>query len=208
MAFCNSCGTPLAEGTQFCNKCGAAVSGAPAPTARPIVPGPPPSKGGSSALKIILIIVGVFVLIGVLGIATIGFIGYRIAKSAKVSQKGDTVKVETPFGSMESSTDPAQTAKDLGVEVYPGAQVQKAGTATMTFGNLHTVTANFQSSDSVDKICDFYRARFPQATVTSSDQTHCSIMSGGQGNSTTVSVETNGDGSKITIVAMTKKSSN
>jgi hypothetical protein len=206
MAFCNSCGAPLNEGTKFCNKCGAAASGAPAAIAQPIAPGPPASKGGSSALKIILVIVGIIVLIGVLGIATIGFIGYRIAKSSHVSQKGDNVKVETPFGSMETSTDPDKTAQELGVEIYPGAQVQKAGTASVTFGSLHTVTAIFESSDSVDKICDFYRQKFPSAQVASSDQNRCTIVSGDKGNSTTITVEPRGDGSKLTIVTLTKKS--
>jgi hypothetical protein len=205
MAFCNSCGAQLAEGTKFCGKCGAGITGAPA-TPRAIGPGPPPSSGSSSALKIVLVIVGVIVLIGVLGVATIGIIGYRIAKSAKVSQKGDNVKVETPFGNVETSSDPEQTAKELGVEIYPGAEVQKTGTASVTFGSLHTVTANFESSDSVDKICDFYRSKFANATVQSSDQTHCSIVSGEKGNSTTITVQSSGDGSKFTIVALTKKS--
>jgi hypothetical protein len=206
MAFCNSCGAPLNEGTKFCSKCGAAVSGVPAAFAQPIAPGPAPSKGGSSALKVILIIVGVIVLIGVLGMVTCGIVIHRAIKSAHVSQKGDNVKVETPFGNMETSTDPDKTAGELGVEIYPGAQVQKTGTASVTFGSLHTVTANFESSDSVDKICDFYRQKFPSAQVASSDQTHCSIVSGDKGNSTTISVQSSGDGSRFTIVTMTKKS--
>jgi len=206
MAFCNSCGAPLNEGTKFCNKCGAAASGAPAAIAQPIAPGPPASKGGSSALKIILIIVGVIVLIGVLGMVTCGIVIHRAIKSAHVSQKGDNVKVETPFGNMETSTDPDKTAQELGVEIYPGAQVQKAGTASVTFGSLHTVTANFESSDSVDKICDFYKQKFPNAQAASSDQTHCSIVSGDKGNSTTVTVQSSGDGSRFTIVTMAKKS--
>ena len=205
MAFCNSCGAQLAEGTKFCGKCGAGITGAPA-TPQAIAPGPPPSTGSSSALKIVLVIVGVIVLIGVLGVATIGIIGYRIAKSARVSQKGDNVKVETPFGNVETSSDPEQTAKELGVEIYPGAEVQKTGTASVTFGSLHTVTANFESSDSVGKICDFYRSKFPNATVQSSDQTHCTLVSGEKGNSTTITVQSSGDGSKFTIVALTKKS--
>jgi len=204
MAFCNSCGAPLNEGTKFCNKCGAAVSGAVA--AQPIAPGPPPSKGGSSALKVILVIVGVIVLIGVLGMVTCGIVIHRAIKSAHVSQKGDNVKVETPFGNMETSTDPEQTAKDLGVEIYPGADLRKEGTASVTFGSLHTVTANFESKDSVDKVCDFYRQKFPSAQVASSDQTHCSIVSGDKGTSTTISVQSSGDGSRFTIVSMTKKS--
>ena len=208
MGFCNSCGATLAEGTKFCSKCGAAITGAPAATPQPIAPGPPPSSGSSSALKVVLIIVGVIVLIGVLGVATIGIIGYRIAKNAKVSQKGDDVKIETPFGNMETSSDPQKTAEELGVEIYPGAQVQKSGAASVTFGSIHTVTANFESSDSVDKVCDFYRAKFPGATVQSSDQTHCSIVASGSGNSTTITADSRADGSSFQIVAVTKKSSN
>ncbi len=206
MAFCNSCGAPLNEGTKFCNKCGAAASGAPAAFAQPIAPGPPASKGGNSALKIILIVVGVFVLIGVLGMVTCGIVIHRAIKSAHVSQKGDNMKVETPFGNMETSTDPDKTAQELGVEIYPGAEVQKAGTASVTFGSFHTVTAIFESNDSVDKICDFYRQKFPSAQVASSDQNRCSIISGDKGNSTTITVEPRGDGSKLTIVTLTKKS--
>ena len=209
MAFCNSCGAQLADGTKFCSKCGAAITGAPG-TPQAIAPGPPPSSGSSSALKIVLVIVGVIVLIGVLGVATIGVIGYRIAKSSRVSQRGGNVKVETPFGNMETSNDPQKTAEQLGIDIYPGAEVDKVGTASVTFGSLHTVTANFESNDSVEKICDFYRSRFPAATVQSSDQTHCSIVAGNQGNwtSTTISVQSSGDGSRFTIVAMNKKSSN
>jgi len=206
MAFCNSCGAPLNEGTKFCNKCGNAVTGAPAATAQPMAPAPPPSKGSSSALKIVLIFVGVIVLVGILGVATIGIIGYRIAKNSHVNQKGDNVKVETPFGSMETSTDPDKTAEELGIDIYPGAQVQKAGTASVTFGSIHTVTANFESSDSVDRVCDFYKQKFPSAQVASSDQARCSIISGDKGNSTTITVQPSGDGSRFSIVTLTKKS--
>ena len=205
MAFCNSCGAQLADGTKFCGKCGAAVTGTPG-AAQPIAPGPPPSKGSNSALKIILIIVGVFILICILGMVTCGVVVSRLAKNAKVSQKGDNVKIETPFGSIDTTNDPQKVADELGVEIYPGAQVQKAGTAAVSFGSLHTVTAIFNSSDSVEKVCDFYREKFPGANVTSSDQNRCSIISGDKGNSTTITVEPSGDGSRLTIVRLTKKS--
>ena len=209
MAFCNSCGATLNAGTKFCNKCGAAVPAgptAPGVTSSPLPPPPPPSKGGSSALKIILIIIAIIVGLGILGVATVGFIGYRIAKSAHVSQNGDQVKVETPFGSVETNKDPAQAAKDLGVEIYPGAVPQKNGTATMTFGNMHTVTASFESSDSVDKVCDFYKSKFPNATTTSSDQNRCSIISGDQTNMITINAQSSGDVTKIQIANVSKKS--
>jgi len=205
MAFCNSCGAQFADGTKFCSKCGAAFTGVPT-SSQPIAPGPPPSKGGSGALKIILIIIGSIFLIGMLGMVTCGIVLHRAIKSAKISQKGDNVKVETPFGSMESTNDPEKVADELGVDIYPGAQVQKAGTAAVTFGSLHTVTAIFESNDSVDKLCDFYRSKFPSANVSSSDQNRCSIISGDNFNSTTITVEPNGDGSRLSIVRLTKKS--
>lgn len=208
MAFCNSCGATISEGTKFCSKCGSAIAGNPSgmSNARPAqtpLPAPPPSQGSSSALKIVLMIVGGIVLIGLLGMVTCGIVLHRVVKNAKVSQNGGNVKVESPFGSM--NTDPEQTVKDLGVDVYPGAQVQKAGTAAVSFGPIHTVTGTFESSDSPQKVCDFYRAKFPNANVSSSDQNQCSIVSGGAGNTTTVTVQSSDDGSRITIAKVTKK---
>ena len=209
MAFCNSCGATLNPGMKFCNKCGAAQSAATnAAPATPVAPAPAtpaPTTGGSSALKIILIVIAVIVGIAVLGMVTCGVVVHRAIKNAHVSQKGDNVKIETPFGNMETSADPEQTAKDLGVEIYPGAQVQKAGTASVSFGSFHTVTANFESSDPVDKICDFYRQKYPNATVSTSDQRQCTIVSGQQTNSTTITVQSSGDGSRLQIVVMNKK---
>jgi len=206
MAFCNSCGATVTDGTKFCNKCGLPIPAAPSTPAvtAPAPLAPPPSKGGSSALKIILIILAVIFGIVLLGMVTCGIVIHRIAKSAHVSPNGE-VKVETPFGSMETSQDPAQAAKDLGVEIYPGAVAQKNGTATMSFGNMHTVTASFESSDSVDKVCDFYKAKFPSSAMTTSDQSHCTIMSGDQLNMTTITVQASGDTTKLVIAKVTKK---
>lgn len=206
MAFCNSCGATLTPGTKFCNKCGAptgattsaspAAPPAPAPAAAP--------KGGSSALKIVLIVVAVIVAIGILGVATVGIIGYRIAKSSHVTQQGDKVKLETPLGTINAN-DPEQAVKDLGIEVYPGAEVQKAGSADVTIFGVHTVTANFVSSDSVDKICDFYKSKFPAANVKSSDQGHCSIVSEDPKNVVTINVQASGDATRFQIASVTKK---
>jgi hypothetical protein len=172
-----------------------------------MAPAPPPSKGGSSTLKIILIVVGVIVLIGILGIASVGFFAYRVAKSAHVTQHGDNVKVETPFGTVESSKDPAKAAEELGVDIYPGAEVQKNGAASATFGNIHTVSASFESSDSLDKVCDFYKTKFPNAMTTSSDQNRCTIVSNDNKNMITVNIEANGDTTKFQITNVSKKAS-
>jgi hypothetical protein len=210
MAFCNSCGATLNEGTKFCNKCGAAVaSGPPAAGVTSTAPPPAPAPtGGSSALKIILIVVAVIVGIGILGVATVGIIGYRIARTSHVTQEGDHVRVQTPFGSVETSKDPEQAAKDLGIEVYPGAEVQKSGASSASFGGIHTVTAMFESGDAVDKICSFYKTKFPGAMVTTSDQNRCTIVSNDQKNMITINIEARGDTTKLQITNVSKKSSN
>lgn len=207
MAFCNSCGATLNAETKFCNKCGAAVASAPSASGVPstvAAPTPPPT-GGSSALKIILIVIAVVVGLGILSVGAFSFFVYRVAKSAHVTQEGDHVKVDTPFGSVETSKDPVQAAKDLGIDVYPGAEVQKNGSASVTFGNVHTVTASFESSDSADKVCSFYKSKFPGARVTSSDQNRCSIVSGDQQNMITINVEGNGGSTRFQIANVSKK---
>jgi hypothetical protein len=204
MAFCNSCGTALTPGAQFCNKCGAVItpgSGAPAPTAAPV----PTSTGGSSALKVILIVVAVIIGIGILGIVTVGVVGYHVAKRTHVRQEGGHVKVETPFGNVETSNDPDQVAKGLGVDIYPGAQVQKEGASIGTFGSVHTATANFITSDAVDKVCAFYRPRVVNPTVATSDQNRCTYVSNNDQNMITINVESDGaDNTRIQITSVKK----
>ncbi len=206
MAFCNSCGANLPDGTKFCNKCGAAVTGAPPAMAAPM--GTPvattPTKGGGGALKIILIILGIIVLIAILAMVTCGVVIHRIANKARVQQDGDNVKVETPFGKIESNKDPSKAAADLGIDIYPGAEVQKEGASSATFGSIHTVTANFTSSDSLDKVCAFYKEKFPNAMASSSDQSHCTIVSNDNKNMVTINVESTGDGSKFQVTNVTK----
>jgi hypothetical protein len=136
---------------------------------------------------------------------TVGVVGYRIAKRTHVSQQGDHVKVDTPFGSVETSKDPEQAAKDLGIDVYPGAEVQKNGASSATFGNIRTVTAVFESNDAPDKVCAFYKSKLPSAQVTTADQNRCTIVSNDRKNMVTINIEANGDNSKIQITSVTRK---
>jgi flagellar basal body-associated protein FliL len=210
MAFCNSCGATLNDGTKFCNKCGAVVAAPAAPirstpvTAAPVAT--TPTSGGSGALKIILIVVAVIVVIGILGVGAVTFIGYRIAKSTHVRQDGDNVNVETPFGSVKSTKDPEKVAKDLNIDIYPGAELQKDSASSASFGNIRTVAASFESSDPMDKVCAFYKSKFPGAMSTSSDENRCTIVSSANKATVTIHIETNGDGSKFQISKVSKAS--
>jgi flagellar basal body-associated protein FliL len=206
MAFCNSCGTSLTPGTKFCSKCGATVPLAAVPAAIPATPIATASAptGGGGALKVILIVVAVIVVIGVLSVASIGFFAWRIAHRTHVTQEGNHVKVETPFGSAETSGDSTQAASNLGLDIYPGAEIQKNGASTASFGGIHTVTAVFESSDSLDKVCAFYKSRFPNAMVSTTDQNRCSIISNDSKSMITIHLEPDGSNTKIQITNVSK----
>jgi flagellar basal body-associated protein FliL len=171
----------------------------------PVVAAPPPSSGGG-ALKAILIIVGVIVLIGILGVASLVFFGLHVARHARVRQNGNNVKVETPFGSVETTKDPQEAAKNLGVEVYPGAQVMTEGATSASFGSVRTATVNFETADSPDKVCGFYKPKFPNAMVVTSQTDQCNIVSNDDKNTVTVNVKIEGEKTRIIITHVSKSS--
>jgi len=216
MAFCNSCGASLTPGIRFCNKCGAAVlASSPAsnfstpatPSNVPATSVHPANAGqGSGALKVILIVVGVIVLLGILSVASVGFFAWRVARHAHIQQNGNNVKVDTPFGSVETTQDPAAAARNIGVDLYPGAEVLRDGSASATFGGVHTASLHSESTDSVDKIASFYKAKFPNAMVTSSDSGRCTIISNDQKSMITVNIEAQGDKTKIIITNVSRNS--
>jgi hypothetical protein len=212
MAFCNSCGATLNPGTSFCSKCGAAIAGSATSVSAPVSPAsvsPAPSVStgrSNSGMKIVLIVIFVIIGLGILGLAGLGFVAHRfLAGNIHVSQDGDHVKVDTPFGTTETSQDPEQIAKDLGVDIYPGAEVQKNGAATATFGGVRTFAASFESSDSPDKVCDFFKSKFSNPMVRTSGPNRCTIISNDPKNMITINVEAAGDGTKFQITSVSKK---
>jgi hypothetical protein len=94
--FCASCGCPLTDGTRFCEKCGAAVVGAPVATGAPMAsptpgrPMPPPGtpKGSSTVVKVIIIIlvVGMFLVLLVAGSCFyfVHRVGHDLSKAMQV----------------------------------------------------------------------------------------------------------------------------
>jgi len=148
--------------------------------------------------------VGVIFLVAILGVASLGFIAWRVAHRSHIRQEGDNVKVETPFGTVESTKDPQDAARNLGVDLYPGAQVRKDGSVSMTFGNVHTAALTFETSDSVDQVCSFYKPKFPNATVVTSDANQCTIISNDQKNMITINVKTESGKTKIVISNVSK----
>jgi zinc-ribbon domain len=201
MAFCNSCGTNLQAGARFCPKCGAAIPLAGAIS--PPVSSAPAASQANSALKIILIVVGVIVALGILGIGTMMFVVHHIAHNRHTEDKNGNVRVDTPFGTVQTTNNSDEAAHNLGVDLYPGARVVQGNSATI--GGMHTVQAEFESDDSADKVMAFYAARFPNANVTKKNHNHYSIVSTDKNNLVTITIEPGDGKTRIKIATVSGK---
>lgn len=210
MAFCNSCGASLESGAKFCAKCGASqpLSGT-VPVATPststTAPSAAPAQGGS-ALKVILIVVAVIVALGIVGIGTLSFVAWRIARHTRVEERNGNVRVESPFGTVvESTTNPDDAAKNLGIDLYPGARLLKGNAANVSVAGIHTVAAEFESDDSVDKVAAFYQSKFPQATVSTKHTDHTTIISTDNKNLITINIEAEAGKTRIKVANVSGK---
>jgi hypothetical protein len=185
MAFCNSCGANLDTGSKFCSKCGTVIAEGPAAS----YPAAPPTQQSSNALKTVLIIAGGIVALGFIGMVAATVIGLGIARHTRIQTNNGAVKVQSPFGTVETTKDPQEAAKNLGVEVYPGAQVLDNGAANVNVAGTHTVAANFETNDSPQQVADFYKSKFPSANFKVSDENHYSIVSMGNGRILSINIE-------------------
>jgi hypothetical protein len=197
MAFCNSCGATLDRNAKFCAKCGATITEAPLAAAPP---GPPPKS--SNVVKTVLIVGAVAIGLLIAGLAVSAYIGLRIARHTRVTQNGKSVRVESPFGTVETTQDPAQVARDLGVDVYPGAEALKTNSANVRVGGMHTTSAEFETNDSVDKVAAFYKAKFPNANITTQDGNQYTIVSMDNNNILTINLEPQGGKTLIKIASV------
>ena len=205
MAFCNACGTNIGPADKFCPKCGAPAQASAGTVAvgSPAGAGVAPSAKPSSGAKVILIVVLVIVGFVVLAIAGMGIVGWQIAKHSRVQKNGEQVKVETPFGTVESSTDAEAAVKNLGIEVYPGADTRKGSASTASFGGMHTVSAQFETDDSPDKVAEFYKSRLTNPQVSSQGE-HYSIASTDNKTVTTINIYPEGGKTVIAVANVTK----
>ncbi len=202
-SFCTKCGAALSPETQFCTACGTAVAAAapvaaysqPAagfpPGAAGYPPPPAPASSGSSALKIILIIVGVFVGLGILAVAIFGFTVWRVAHAIHVDGPNGQVTVNTPGGAITANKAETFTASELGTDIYPGAQSAR-GSVRMELPNMSMVTGVFVTSDSKDQVVSFYKGKLGSgSSVYDSSNGALLTLNKGQQESVMVTVSAN-----------------
>lgn len=157
-SFCSKCGAQLSSDAQSCNACGTPVA-PPAAVVAPAQPVVAPAQSGSSALKIILIILAVVIGLGILGMGAVGFIAWRVAHAIHIAGNGSDVTIHTPGGSLSANTSETYNAGDLGTDIYPGATAAKGG-MRMTLPTGSMVTAIYLTGDSKDQVLAFYKTRF------------------------------------------------
>ena len=194
MAFCTACGARMENTSHVCPKCGAGVSAA--------APAPAPAASiarqntGRNAVSIVLIVLVVVIALGVL--ATIGtvFALKKMARKVRVEAGPNSAVVTTPFGSV-TADDPAAVAKQLGVDLYPGARAIK-GSAAVGFGGMQVAAGKFESDASPEKILEFYQRRYPKAAFRVVGADNSMVFSTDQG-MITIKVHSRGDGSLIEI---------
>jgi zinc-ribbon domain len=197
-SFCSNCGTQISPGAQACTACGAAVA-APVPVAGPVAAPPPaaapvfvpvavpvaapapmaaapvPVKQGTSAVKVILIILAIFVGLGVLGAGAFGFFVWRVAHAVKVAANNGQVALNLPGGTFSANTTDSFSSSDLGTDIYPGASAGK-GSMRMTLPTGTMVSAVYVTSDSKDQVVAYYKNKFGSDNVSSFDSTDGSVI--------------------------------
>jgi hypothetical protein len=172
------------------------------PQRPPQYPPQRPPSSGNTVLKIVLIVIGVFVVLGVLVAGVIGFVGYRVAKSAHQNADG-SVSFSTPNGTITTGKSANISAADLGTEPYPGA-TSSVGSMNMKTSSGSMVTAVYTSPDPADKIVAFYKEKLgDEASVVQTG--HGATLTAGEKNKNqiTVSVSAQGDLTKIAIIHIT-----
>ena len=179
-SFCTKCGSELSPGAQSCNSCGTPVAAAAAVVA-PAQPVAAPANSGSSALKIVLIVLAVFIGLGILGAGAFGFFVWRIAHAVHVSGSGSNVTLHTPGGTVTANTSETFSASDLGTDIYPGASTGK-GSMRMSLPTGSMVSAVYFTGDSKDQVLNFYKTRFGSdaSVFDSSDGTVLTVNKGQQ----------------------------
>jgi|GEM_PF-2158446 hypothetical protein len=127
----------------------------------------PASDSQKKTVKIILIVVGVLVILGIIGVALLGYVGTRVGNSIiedvtdseNVEINDDGVTIESEDGSFSSTQNqelpdnfPAQ------VPLFDDGDIVTSSRFTQDGGTIWSVS--FETSRSADEVYDYYESRF------------------------------------------------
>jgi hypothetical protein len=116
--------------------------------------------------RLVAIVVGVILAIGVLTVAGLAVAGYVFASKVNVQTSRDekTVRVETPFGNLRLDRAEQVDPKLLDIPLYPRAEVRprEAGARLdldLDFADkrLRVLAVEMETTDPIEKVVAFYR---------------------------------------------------
>jgi hypothetical protein len=167
---------------------------------------PPPATSGNTVVKIVLIVVGALVLLGVIVAGVIGIGVYRLTKNAHSNSQGG-VSLSTPNGTITTGKSANVSAADLGTDPYPGATSDE-GSMSMKMPTGSMVTAVYRSTDSPDKVVAFYKEKLGEnASIVQNN--NGTVLSAGEKDkdNIVVTITPESNGTKIAIIHVTNSKS-
>jgi hypothetical protein len=126
-------------------------------------------KGG-----IVGLLLGGFLIVGIAIVIAVVFIARNVRVEHRETSKGGSVSIQTPLGAIKVDARDSLNPESIGVPIYPGAERRKDNNGGVKFDfdsengtrkNLTISAASYSTSDSADKVHDFYRSHLPNWTV-------------------------------------------
>ena len=77
----------------------------------------------------------------------------------------------------------------------------KEGSSNVHIGNMHTVAAQFETSDSPEKVADFYRSKLANLNVNVSDDKRYTLVSNQKDSIVTINIEPEENGQTLIHIA-------
>lgn len=136
----------------------------------------PARSGGTSAVKIVLIIVAVFVGLAIMAAGVVGYGVWRVSRAIHKNIANGSMTINTPGGPITAGSAQNFTADELGTDVYPGATPTKSGSMKMHLPTGAMISASYLTTDSKDKVVAFYKDKLGSG-ATSMDFGENAIMS-------------------------------
>jgi hypothetical protein len=164
-------------------------------------------------LKIVLGVVAFFVLIGVAGMATCGYLAYRAkqkfsamadeARKGTLSTESGTPEIHVTPGGAGSQPESVVTAD---VPQYPNSTATESG-GGMSIGGVGGISSQeFETTDSVEQVLDFYKEKLGSNLAITQAEGNAEFTYAAKSGVTTVTLTRDEDAgkTKITIARMGK----
>jgi len=170
-------------------------------------------RGGALAGIILTVL-----MLGALGIAALVVTGVYVADHVSVTEsdaRGETT-VETPFGTFRVRDRGRLDPKHMGVPIYPGAvreeDSRKLASFHFDFGDVHKAfafsAAEYRTSDSVDRVTDFYRSQLPHWLISQREDGRMQLSFTKHGYKRFVCIYEDGGETRIALASVGEPASN